>query len=226
MTVSISGEEHLKTAEELILALPSSQAQRCKVHYPLLESGSEGVQVPAQISYAAVGNNLQKYHCGYSGALRVASQILTFGYLWNEIRVKGGSYGTGFATSPSGNIACWSYRDPSPAGSLQVYQGAADYLLELADSGTDLTSYIIGTIAAGEPLVSPAAKILSEDGRWFSGITYEVRTKLRHEMLDATPEDIREIASAMKQCLAEGTVCVVGSKDALESCGIEEIHTI
>ena len=226
MTVSVSGEENLKTAEELIQALPSSQAQRCKVHYPLLESGNEGIQVPAQISYAAVGNNLQNYNCGYSGALRVASQILTYGYLWNEVRVKGGSYGTGFATSPSGNIACWSYRDPSPEKSLQVYQGAADYLTELAENGTDLTSYIIGTIAAGEPLVSPAAKILSADGRWFSGITYEVRQKLRHEILDASPEDIKAIAAAMKQCLAEGTVCVVGSKEAMEACSIEDIHSI
>ena len=226
LTISISGEEYLPEAEKLIQALPVSQAQRCKVHYPLLESGSEGIQVPAQNSFAAVGNNLQRYDGAYNGALRVASQILTYGYLWNEIRVKGGAYGTGFASSPSGNIACWSYRDPSPINSLKIYQGAADYLKELAEEQSDLTSYIIGTIASGEPLTAPATRIMMSDGRWFSGITYEVRQELRHQILETEPEDLKAIADVMKKCLEEGTVCVVGSKETLEAAGIETIHTI
>ena len=158
--------------------------------------------------------------------MRVAAQILTYGYLWNEVRVKGGAYGTGFAASPSGNIACWSYRDPTPENSLKIYQGAADYLSTLAEEQADLTSYIIGTIAAGEPLQSPAIKIRTSDGRWFSGIDYEVRKQLREEILTASSEDLKRIAAAMKQCLKEGTVCIVGSKEGLENCGIEDIKNI
>ena len=226
LTLSISGEEYLKEAERLIEALPVTDARRCKVHFHLLDAADEGIQVPAQICYAAVGNNMQKYDFAYCGALRVAAQMLTFGYLWNEIRVKGGAYGTGFAASPSGNIACWSYRDPTPENSLKVYQGAADYLNGIAEEQTDLTSYIIGTIAAAEPLQSPAAKIRSSDGRWFSGINYEVRKQIRQEILSATTEDLKRIAEAMKQCLKEGTVCIVGSKEGLESCGIQDIKNI
>ena len=143
-----------------------------------------------------------------------------------EVRVKGGSYGTGFAASPSGNIACWSYRDPTPENTLKVYQGAADYLTAMAEEGADLTSYIIGTINASDPLQSASAKILSADNRWFSGIGYEIRKQLREEMLKTDCEDLKQFAKAMKQCIADGKVCVVGSGEALDRCGITDKHLI
>ena len=169
---------------------------------------------------------MQEYAYPYSGVIRTVAQILTFGYLWNEIRVKGGAYGTGFAASPSGNIACYSYRDPSPAASLDTFRKAADYIEELADQNTDLTSYIIGTIAANEPLLSPSAKITISDSRWFSGITYDVRAQLRKEILETSNDDLRKAAAALKKALAEGTGCVVSSAEGLAACGITDIKSI
>ena len=226
MTVSITGEENLSALDSLMEAQPVSQAQRAKVHYPLFEKKTEGIQVPAQISFAVFGNNMQEYAYPYSGVIRTVAQILTFGYLWNEIRVKGGAYGTGFAASPSGNIACYSYRDPSPAASLDTFRKAADYIEELADQNTDLTSYIIGTIAANEPLLSPSAKITISDSRWFSGITYDVRAQLRKEILETSNDDLRKAAAALKKALAEGTGCVVSSAEGLAACGITDIKSI
>ena len=226
MTVSISGEENLKQLDPLLEALPVSQAQKAKVHYPLFEKKSEGIQVPAQISFAVCGNNMQKYDFEYSGVLRTISQILTYGYLWNEIRVKGGAYGTGFAASPNGNVACYSYRDPSPAASLNTFRKAADFIEDLANQDTDLTSYIIGTIAANEPLLSPGAKITMADARWFSGITYEFRAQLRREILETSNEDLRRAAEYLKKALAEGSACVVSSAEGLAACGITDIKSI
>ena len=226
MTISISGEDHLKALDPLLEALPVSQAQRAKVHYPLFEKKTEGIQVPAQISYAVSGNNLQKYDFAYSGVLRTVAQILTYGYLWNEIRVKGGAYGTGFAASRNGNVACYSYRDPSPANSLKTFEKAADYIEDLANQETDLTSYIIGTIAANEPLLAPGAKITLADASWFCGVTYDDRVKLRKEILDTTNDDLRTAATALRKAFAEAESCVVASAEALEQCGITEIKSI
>ena len=226
MTISISGEDHLKALDSLLEALPVSQAQRAKVHYPLFEKKTEGIQVPAQISYAVSGNNLQKYDFAYSGVLRTVAQILTYGYLWNEIRVKGGAYGTGFAASRNGNVACYSYRDPSPANSLKTFEKAADYIEDLANQETDLTSYIIGTIAANEPLLAPGAKITLADASWFCGVTYDDRVKLRKEILDTSNDDLRTAATALRKAFAEAESCVVASAEALEQCGITEIKSI
>ncbi len=226
MTMSIAGEDNLPLLKPFVSELPAGSANACKVHIPLSEYGSEGIQVPAQISYAAIGNNLQKYDQGYSGVLRTIAQILNYGYLWNEVRVKGGSYGTGFTSSINGNIACWSYRDPSPENSLEVFRNAADYIEELADQNTDLTSFIIGTIAAFEPLVSPAAKILAADGRYFSGISAQMLAAIRQEILDTDNAALKAIAGRLREAISEGVCCVVGSAEAIDRCGIETVRTI
>ena len=226
MTMSVSGEDALGSLEKILDVLPYGDARRARVHIPLLEVKKEGIQVPAQISYTASSGNLQNYGCAYRGSMRVLAQILTYGYLWNEIRVKGGAYGTGFAASPSGNIAAWSYRDPSPEHSLTVCRGAADYIEALAKENSDLTSYIIGTISAGETLETPSRRIRSADARWFSGITYEARKQLRTEILNTENSDLLELAQYVRQAMDDAVVCVVGAKDALEKCGIETVYTL
>ncbi|MBQ9329017.1 MAG: insulinase family protein [Solobacterium sp.] len=226
MTVSISGEDNLPVIRRLTEGLALSGAQRAKVHYPLLDNQGEGIQVPAQISYTAAGNNLQSYGAEYSGAVRTVAQILTYGYLWNEIRVKGGAYGTGFAVSPSGNVSCWSYRDPSARQSLETFKGAADYIESLADEESDLTSYIIGTISSAEPLLSPGAKIRSADARWFSGITYEARAELRKQILETDNDALRQIAGALRNALNDAITCVVGSAETLDACEVQEKKTL
>jgi Zn-dependent M16 (insulinase) family peptidase len=226
LTMSLSGEAHLPAAKKLIRALPYRDAYRSVVHYPLLSEKKEGIQVPSQVSYAVLGNNLQNYDTEYGGALRVIAQILTYGFLWNEIRVKGGAYGTGFAVSPSGNVAAWSYRDPTPEASVEIYRKIADYIETFAEENPDLTSYIIGTIAASEPLDSPARKIRNADARWFSHITYETRKKIRTEILSATPEDLLRFSAAIRRAMEEGNMCVVGSAEKLKACGAESVYTL
>ena len=226
LTASVSGEDNLSAVNQVLDRLPYGDARRAAVHVPLLTEKNEGIQVPSQVSYAAIGNNLQNFDVGYCGALRLIAQILTYGYLWNEIRVKGGAYGTGFAASPSGNVAAWSYRDPSPEASLEIYRSIADYIESLAESNPDLTSYIIGTIAASEPLDSPARKIRSADARWFSGITYETRKQIRSEILSATPEDLKRLVPPIRSAMAEGNICVVGPAEKQSACGVENVHSI
>ena len=103
---------------------------------------------------------------------------------------------------------------------------AADYIEDLANQETDLTSYIIGTIAANEPLLAPGAKITLADASWFCGVTYDDRVKLRKEILDTTNDDLRTAAAALRKAFAEAQSCVVASAEALEQCGITEIKSI
>ena len=39
--------------------------------------------------------------------------VMTFGYLWNAVRVQGGAYGTGMGARLNGNLFSYSYRDPN-----------------------------------------------------------------------------------------------------------------
>lgn len=217
LTMSFTDEKHLEKMTDLIDRLETAVFERGAVRYPLLENKKEGILIPSQVSYSALAGNLRMYGGDYSGSLRVAGQILTYGYLWNEVRVKGGAYGTGFSASPNGSISCYSYRDPTPGRTIQTDRQCAEFIKELAESTSDLTSYIIGTIAKAEPLMTPGQKVRAADGRYFLGIGYEDRKKTRSQILSTTPEDLKNLYSVMKQTLDEGAVVIVGNQEAMDS---------
>lgn len=194
LTMSISGEENLPECRRIIDSLNDIPFQRCVVHYPLLTDPREGIEIPAQIGYSASVIRLPEY----SGHARVLAHMMTYGYLWTEIRVKGGAYGTGFLVSPSGITGCWSYRDPTPGKSLSVYQNVPAAIREMAASSDDLTDYIIGTIASAEPLMTPGQKQRTGDSLWFRGQTYESRQVRRQEILSTVPEDLVQLADQIE----------------------------
>ncbi len=215
LTLSVNGRENLPVLEHLLDRLELGEGMRAKMRYPLLKQENEFIQIPGGVSYSATSGNL--YQVGESQDIRmnVAAHMLTYDYLWNEVRVKGGAYGTGCAISPLGNVSCYSYRDPNPIHTLQVFDTIADYLHE---TKTDVDQMIIGTISASEPLLSTAAKVLTEDRLAMSEMTQEEREANRLRLLSMTMEDIREVADQIMKLDDSHRKCViVGNEEVLKN---------
>jgi len=179
---------------------------------------NEGIVTPAGVSFAVLAADLKK--CGFEidGSMKVMAKILSLGYLWNEIRVKGGAYGAGFLLRESGNAAFYSYRDPSASRSLDIYRQAADFIRAFAESGEDVTKFVIGTIGDSEPVLSTSAKGSVSDTDYFSGRTYEDRLRVRREILATDAETLVRHAKALEAIAEQGAICVVGGKDKLDAC--------
>ena len=128
--------------------------------------------------------------------------------------------------SRTGSYFCYSFRDPSPERSLEIYAGAADFLEAFAGSGdVDLSGFIISTIAQTEPLVSPASKGRSADDFWFSGFSDEDRIRIRKEILETTADDLLSWKEAFRNLASSGSVCVIGPKTSLDECvGLETVN--
>lgn len=188
----------------------------------------EGIVIPADISFAALGGNLLAYGGQYSGALRVLGRITSLAYLWNVIRVQGGAYGTGLAVGDSGNACFYSYRDPSAARSLGCYRGAADFVHQLCAAGPDLTGFIIGAVAESDPLMLPHRRGRAADGLYLKGVSYADRCRIQQEMLSVTPDMMRAMAEPLRALSDAGSVCVIGSRRQIEACGgeIETVYTL
>lgn len=223
LTVSYTGEESRKTVESLIMELPYSEAQRSVVHYPLLATENEAVVIPSQVSYSALSSSLQSGGDEFRGIWRTVSQILTYGWLWNEVRVKNGAYGTAFTPAYSGLISCMSYRDPNVKRSLEVFRSSGSWLREFAESGQDLTSYIIGALNTMDPLLSPGAKIRLSDGRVFTGLSAEKNNGIREDLLKTSNEDLLRASEVLDRIMANAYVCIVGPQEAVDSCGLENL---
>ncbi len=195
----------------LVGAFPAGTPAPETVHYDSLLPKKFGVRIPAQVSFAEKGVLVPDF----DGRMRVASVIIGLNFLWNRVRVQGGAYGSGLIADPHGMITNYSYRDPSPAKSIGVYDEEADFVKEFCAGSEDITKYVISAIGNLEPLRSPAEAGAAADLQYLDGFTYETAKKERAEMLGTTRENLLGICKALENCAGNGAVCVVGCESAL-----------
>lgn len=229
LILSVTGDADTfagQAAEYLAGALPKVTVSDVQPKLKVWEKVNEGIVIPADISFAAAAGDLQAHGGHYTGDLPLAARIVSLVYLWNAIRVQGGAYGTGLLIRDTGMACCYSYRDPNAAQSLECYQATADFLKEFCKEEMDLTGFIIGAVSDASPLMTPRMKGFTADGFYFRGISWEKRCQLRRELLDATPQRLCEIAGELGTALSEGSVCVIGSKQQLEACGLSKVYQL
>ena len=178
--------------------------------------GKEAIVIPADISFAAAGTHLSLYDRPFTGGLQVLCNLLTYGYLWNEVRVKGGAYGCGFRAGRTGGICFYSYRDPSPVHSLQVFRETDRFIRGFCDGDEALDKYIIGSIAAGEPLLGPDQMGRNADSQYLSGMDRASAVRLRSEMLALTRDDLASLIPLFGEMADRSAQCIVGSENALK----------
>ncbi len=176
----------------------------------------EAIQIPASISYMVSAGHLKDYGVEYHNVYDVLSTILTYDYLWNEVRVKGGAYGCSFKIDSSGSIKFSSYRDPSPKRTLSIYNHTIDYLKKLCEQEEPLDKYIIGTIASQEPLLETRVRSYTGDVNYFRGVTLQDHIRKRKEVLNLNKEILLKLASFIENVEQYNSWCLIGSNEAIE----------
>ncbi|MCR5611299.1 MAG: insulinase family protein [Clostridiales bacterium] len=211
LTVSqTANEKHC--VKPLVEALPEGLPAPAEVHYDSPLPDKMGVRIPAQVSFAEKGVLVS----GNDGSMKVAASIISLSHLWNRVRVQGGAYGAGMRVSDRGVLCHYTYRDPSPARSLDVFGEEADFVKSFCGGSEDITKFIISTVGNTEPLRSPAEQGAEADMNYFDGVTYEKRRKVRAQMLATDKEKLMAFAKELSNCAANGAVCVVGCDSALK----------
>lgn len=208
LTASVTGDI---SPEALITALPEGDAPAVKeMSFRLDLPAKQGVVIPAGVSYSAMAF---PDNSADTAVRKVLFRALSLEYLWNEVRVKGGAYGTGAFMTASGEQSFFSYRDPSPAATLDICAKAADFTEQYCAGEPDITQYIISSVAKDEPLMSDGNKSRKADGLWFRGITDEERAAEKKRMLGVTAKQLREAAEKLR---TTGNICVMGTESAME----------
>ena len=181
-----------------------------------LSKKNEGFLTSSQVQYVAAAGNFKKAGLEYTGTLRVLKVILSYDYLWLNIRVKGGAYGcmSGFTRTGNGYFA--SYRDPNLRGTFDIYKGCVDYLKNFAASDRDMLKYIIGTISDMDIPLTPSMAGARSLTAYFTGVTEERILKERKEVLSCTVADIRGLADYVQAILADDAICVLGNESLLK----------
>ena len=190
------------------------------------ESLKEAILIPGGVSFIAFGTNMQKYGFNHGGRFQVLSQIMSYGYLWEEIRVHGGAYGCGFSAGMTGNMVFTSYRDPSPLNSLEVCRRAGDFIRDFTESGEDLTRYIISSISGMDGLVNSARRGYGQEMNYIRGTGYEDLLDIRQQMLSLTREELAELAELFDKAALDASVSVVGNSTAISPDDSWEVYKL
>ena len=178
---------------------------------------NEGLKTSAQVDYVARCGNFRDAGLEYTGALKILQVILSYDYLWLNIRVKGGAYGcmSGFGRSGEGYLV--SYRDPNLKETNDIYEGIPAYLEAFDPDERDMTKYVIGTISNLDAPLTPSVKGSRGLSAYLSGVTEEMMQTERDQILGAAKEDIRALAAQVRAVLATGSFCVVGNEEKIEA---------
>lgn len=186
----------------------------------------EAILIPSGVSYASSGANLAKYNAEYDGRLTVIANLLTYGYLWNEIRVHAGAYGCGFRAGTNSNAVFHSYRDPNPLNSVAVYKNTSEFIKAFVSSDESIERYIISSIASTDRLMSCAKRGQLADFDYFSGITYEDRLNANKQMLSMEKEDLLSYCDLFDAMAKGNSVCIIGSSEKLSDLDGWDIYKL
>ncbi|MBP5303340.1 MAG: insulinase family protein [Clostridia bacterium] len=210
--------ESLCDMKDFLEALPKGTKQPTLATYKSPLPLHMAIPIPSQIAFTAKSYRLKDNDPAMHGSLMVASNILSLSYLWNQVRVQGGAYGVGMDCSRLGCLTDFSYRDPSPASSIEVFNDSATFLKAFAESDEEeLDKFIISQIATSDPLQTPLQQGVLGDTLYLNNISFEDRTKLREEMLSTTRESLKEWLDALSSFAKEGADCVVASESLLKT---------
>lgn len=226
LTVSLTSEEESygafeKALQDFIGKLPAQGkfGQNAeKVKYTL-NSKNEGFRYAGQVQYAACGGNFIKAGCKLRGALNVLRTIMSYDYLWNQVRVKGGAYGCMCNVSGLNGTGYFvSYRDPNLRETYDVYQNAIEYVQKFEADEREMTKFIIGTMSTEDAPLTPRQRGERSLQAYFTTVTMEDMQKTRDEILSVTVEDIRSTTDVVKAIVTSDYICTLGNEAKLNEC--------
>ena len=170
----------------------------------------EGFTTSGQIQFVAMAGSFRGKGFAYSGNMQILRTLLSFEYLWQQVRVKGGAYGCSGAVKRTGDGVFTSYRDPNLRKTKETFLGIPEFLRHFTADEKLMTKYIIGTISGMDTPLTPNLYGMTSMRCWLTGVTDEDAQKTRDSILTASDEDIRKMADAVEAILRDDCFCVIG----------------
>ena len=215
LTVSLYGSED--ALAKLRSLLPGSrfaaEGRREAVPYtePLTPPVNEAFIIDGGVSYDVMVWPMER-----RSDRKVLARVMSYEYLWHNIREVGGAYGTGMLSS-DGVEYLYTYRDPHVKESYDTFAKGPAELAARDYTEKDLNDFIVGTVAKLDTPRKPRAEARETDRRFFCGITDEMMTADRKALCAVDAELLKAQAAELGAAMATGVRVTFGSKDAVEA---------
>lgn len=210
-------ESRLKNAfDKVIDALPEGKSHLHPAeHYDIHES-VEGLIGNSKVSYTGV--TIRSAFLGtkeYASSL-LLSHMLKTGYLWENVRMKGGAYGV--FVSPAGldgAITFGSYRDPNINKTLYHFRHCLEWIAAGHINQKDIDMALVSVVGKELKPMTPLEKSIIGMRRDILGISDTLRKEKRKYLMNTTKEDLMDFAAVLLHNFDEASTVILSSEDAL-----------
>ncbi len=175
----------------------------------------EAFVIPSDICFAARACDPRRLGIDVTGAWAVAANALSYDYLWNEIRVKGGAYGCGFRAAGERQTAFYTYRDPAIDPSIERVERAGEWLSSFEPDEAAFEGFIVSCVSGMDAPVKPYALTKRRNTTYLAGLDPHAREERRAQMLAATPAELRSFGADVTRIAAASPTCVFGGRDVI-----------
>lgn len=175
----------------------------------------EAFVIPSDICFAARACDPRRLGIDVTGAWAVAANALSYDYLWNEIRVKGGAYGCGFRAAGERQAAFYTYRDPAIDPSIERVARAGEWLGSFEPDEAAFEGFIVSCVSGMDAPVKPYALTKRRNTTYLAGLDPHAREERRAQMLAATPGELRALGADVTRIAAVSPTCVFGGRDVI-----------
>jgi len=147
----------------------------------------------------------------------VLAHYLNTGYLWEEVRMKGGAYGAGASVNGlEGLFTLSSYRDPNLLATLEAFRRGLEQARDSALSAREFEKVVLGAAGQEEKPMAPGEKGYVALKRYVLGISDDARQKRRGEMIGCGQADVRAAAERLLGAMEGSRAVVLTHRRALQ----------
>ena len=147
---------------------------------------------------------------------KVLARVMSYEYLWHNIREVGGAYGTGMVTRNKVEYL-YTYRDPHLAESYDTFAKGPAELAARDYTEKDLNEFIVGTVSEMDKPQKPCAEARDLDRMYFCGITDEMLAADRKALCAVTAQTLKAQAADLPSKMEKGIRVAFGNKEAIEA---------
>ena len=215
LTVSLHGSEDALAKLRALLPESRFAAENRAPAKPYVEPLTPPVN-EAFIIDGGVNYDVQAWPMERRSDRKVLARVMSYEYLWHNIREVGGAYGTGMLSS-DGVEYLYTYRDPHLKESYEIFAKGPAELAARDYTEKDLNDFIVGTVAKLDAPRKPRAQAREIDRRFFCGITDEMMAADRRALCAVNAEWLKQQAAELGAAMAGGVRVAFGSKEAVEA---------
>lgn len=184
----------------------------------------EGLSFPSEVAFVAQALPVMGADHPLAPALAVLSLNLSLGYLWEQVRVQGGAYGSSLSYNQFLAIAKFSsFRDPNIASTIKAFQSVPDHIVSKMDlSRSAIDQAIIGSLKSLDYPIRPSHAARLALNRYLVGSSFERRQLYRDRLFNLRKSDFITVAeTVIRPALSSASVAVLSGKEKLKKANNE-----